>query len=99
MVDLLVIVMMIGEQTFRTFKEFATNVYKHIMSLGVGFKAERINIVADQYFENSLKGGTRNDRGTGSRFVFIDETKFLNDFIDIFSKNSKNKDDLTKYLA
>ena len=52
------IVKIIGHQTFRTFKEFATNMCKHIMSLGVEFKAERINIVADQYFENSLKGGT-----------------------------------------
>ena len=93
------IVKIIGQQTFRTFKEFATNVYKHIMNLGVEFKAERIDIVADRYFENSLKGGTRKDRGTGSRFVFNDETKFLNAFIDNFSKNSKNKDDLNKYLA
>ena len=92
-------VKIIGEKTFRTFKEFATNVYKHIMSLGVEFKAKRIDIVADRYFENSLKGGKRKDRGTGSRFVFNDETKFPNDFIDNFSKNSKNKDDLNKYLA
>ena len=45
--DLSVIVKIIGQQTFRTFKEFATNVYKYIMSLGVELKAERINIVAD----------------------------------------------------
>ena len=69
------------------------------MSLGVEFKAERIDIVADRYFENSLKGGTRKDRGTGSRFVFNGETKFPDDFIDKFSKKSKNKDDLNKYLA
>ena len=61
-VDLSKIVKIIGQQTFRTFKEFATNVYKHMMSLGVEFKAERIDIVADRYFENSLKGGTRKDR-------------------------------------
>ena len=59
-VDLSVIVKITGRQTFRTFKEFATNVYKH-MSSGVEFTAERINIVADQYFENSLKSGTWKD--------------------------------------
>ena len=57
-VDLSVIVKITGQQTFRTFKEFATNVYKHIMSSGVEFTAKRIDIVADQYFENSLKSGT-----------------------------------------
>ena len=46
-VDLSVIVKIIGQQMFRTFKEFATIVYKHIMSLGVEFKVERIDIVAD----------------------------------------------------
>ena len=74
--------MIIGQQTFRTFKEFATNVYKHIMSLGVEFKALRIDIVADRHFENSLKGGTQKDRRTGSWFVFSDKIKFPNDFID-----------------
>ena len=69
------------------------------MSLGVEFNAERIDIVADRYFKNSLKGGARKDRWTGSRFVFTDETKFPNDFIDNFSKNSKNEDDLNKYLT
>ena len=52
------------------------------MSLGVEFKALRIDIVADRYFENSLKGGTQKDRRTGSWFVFSDKIKFPNDFID-----------------
>ena len=69
------------------------------MSLGVEFKAERIDIVADRHFENSLKGGIQKDQGTGSQFVFNGETKFPNDFNDNFSKNNKNKDDLKKYLA
>ena len=69
------------------------------MSLGVEFKADRIGIVADEYFEKSFKSGTQKDRGNESRFDFNDETKFPNDFIDNFSKNSKNKDDLNKYLA
>ena len=85
--DLLVIVKIIGQQTFTTF-----------MSLGVEFKAERINIVPDRYFENTLKSGTRKDRRTGSWFVFNDETKSSNNFIDNFSKCSKKKDDLNKYL-
>ena len=71
--DLLVMVKTIGQQTFRTF-----------MSLGVEFKAERINIVADRYFENSLKSGTRKDRRIANRFVFNDETRFSNKFIDNF---------------
>ena len=92
-------VKIIVQQTFRTFKEFSTNVYKNIMSLGVEIKAERTDIAADQYFKHSLKGGTQKDRRTGSQFVFNDETKFPNDFIDSFSKNSKNKDNLNKNLA
>ena len=93
------IVKILGQQTSKTFQEFATNVCKHIMSFGVEFKAEKIDIVADRLSENSLKGGTRKDRGTGSRFVFSDETKFPNNFTDNCSKNNKNKDDLNKYLA
>ena len=69
------------------------------MSLGVEFKVERIDTVADRYFENSLKGVTRKDLRTGSRFVFNDEAKFPNDFIDIFSENGKNKDDPKKFLV
>ena len=98
-VDSSVIVKIIGQQIFRTFKEFATNVYKHMISLGLELKAERIGIVAERYFQNSFKGGTRKDRLKKSRFDFNDETKFPNDFIDNFSKNSENKDDLNKYLA
>ena len=93
------IVKIIGQQIFRTFKEFATNVYKHIISLGVELKSEKISIVGERYFENSFKGDTRKDRVNKSRFDFNDETKFPNDFIGNFSKNSKNKDDLNKYLA
>ena len=85
------IVKIIGQQIFRTFKEFATNVYKHVMSLGVEFKADRIGIVADEYFEKSFKSGTQKDRGNESRFDFNDETKFSNDFIDNFSKIAKTK--------
>ena len=55
-------VKIIVQQTFRTFKEFSTNVYKNIMSLGVEIKAERTDIAADQYFKHSLKGGTQKDR-------------------------------------
>ena len=70
----------------------------NIMSLGVEFKAERIDIVADQFFESSLKSCTRKDRRTGSRFVFSDETKFPNNIIDNVSKYNKSKDNLNKYL-
>ena len=53
-------------------------------ALVADFKAERINIVADRYFENSLKSGTRKDRRIANRFVFNDETRFSNKFIDNF---------------
>ena len=45
------IVKIIGQQTSKTFQEFATNVCKHIMSFGVEFKAEKIDIVADRLSE------------------------------------------------
>ena len=93
------IVKIIDQQIFRTFKEFATNVCKHVMRLGVEFKAERIGIVEDEYFENSRQGGRQKDQGNESRFDFNDEPNSLMISLTIFSKNSKNKDDLNKYLA
>ena len=98
-IDLSVIVQIMAQQKCTTFKEFSRKIYRYIMNLATESKVERIDIVADRYFEDSLKGATRRERGSGCRFMFDDDTKFPDDFYSNFSKNSKNKDDFNKYLA
>ena len=72
------------------FSDFAVIIYNHIMKLSHGY--DRVDLVFDRYFEDSLKEGTRNERGTGSMFVFeSDNTPIPNNilfwecFLAIFS--------------
>ena len=67
------------------------------MSHATGY--ERCDIIADRYFEGSLKEGTRNKRGNdGSTLKFIGDNQFPSDFKDFLS-NSQNKDKLSEFLA
>ena len=54
-----------------TFYDFAMILYQYIMVQTRDFK--HIDIVCDQYFHNSLKEGTRNGRGHGTRKIFDDD--------------------------
>ena len=48
-----------------TFSDFAVIIYDHVMKLSHGY--DRVDLVFDRYFQESLKEGTR---GFGSMFVF-----------------------------
>ena len=51
----------------KTFKEYAESVFlPHIINHQTQ-NVKRIDLVWDRYFENSLKQGTREARGSGSR--------------------------------
>ena len=80
-----------------TFHDFAMILYHYIMDQAKRF--ERVDIVCDQYFDNSLKEGTRKGRGHGSRKIFDDDTKFPEKMREDFLKHSENKEQLNRYLA
>ena len=46
-----------------TYHDFALIILKSIASSASKIGANRIDIVADQYYPNSIKGPTRDDRG------------------------------------
>ena len=80
------------------FSDFAVIIHHHVMKLSHGY--DRIDLIFDRYFEGSLKDGTRNERGTGSMFVFEgDDTPIPNNMEQTFMKESKNKNSLNEYLA
>ena len=80
-----------------TFNEFASVVYNHIIYLGNGF--QRIDVIVDRYFEDSLKGQARKNRGSGSRVIFTGSSRLPSNFGTDFLRNDKNKEDLNLYLA
>ena len=73
-IELSAIIQIKASCSANTFHEFAVIIYYHILELARDFS--RIDIVCDQYFDNSLKEGTREGRGNGIRKVFTDNTKF-----------------------
>ena len=80
-----------------TFGEFSTKLMGTINRLSIGY--DRVDIICDRYFEDSLKNQTREGRGSGEVMEFDKNTKFPSDFKDNFLKNSKNKDRLNEFLA
>ena len=80
-----------------TIDDFAQTIYIHIMNIADGY--DRVDIVCDHYFDNSLKSQTRIERGQGSVLIFDEHTKFLSDFKDNFLKNNNNKVWLNHFLA
>ena len=60
---------------------------------------DRIDVVCDCYFEDSLKNQTRDGRGSGDTVTFDRNTKFPSDFKNNFLKNNKNKNRLNEFLA
>ena len=57
------------------------------MGLSKGF----IDIVGDQYFDRSVKEQLWKDKGTGTRTLFEDHTKFPKNLREDFLRNSQNK--------
>ena len=79
------------------FSDFAVLIYYKVLKLGAAH--QRIDLVFDRYFDNSLKEDTRKNRGSGSTFIFDNNTNLPNDMADNFMKNIKNKYALIEYLA
>ena len=81
------------------FHEFAVVFYNHVVRLAAGFN--RLDVVFDRYFNDSLKAQTRKGRGSGGTRVLeiSDDISFPENFQYSFLNNSENKNDLGLYLA
>ena len=80
-----------------TFLEYANSLRERI--LNASSYCVRCDIIADQYFKDSLKQNIRSSKGQGSRKHFKNETKIPEDFKNNFLTNNDNKNDLHVYLA
>ena len=67
--------------------------------MDIGQNFQRIDIVCDQYFQDSVKEQTRCLRGVGTKFEFDDDTSMPGNFRDDFLHNSQNKNALNEFLA
>ena len=81
------------------FHDFAVVFYHHVVRLAKGF--ERLDVVFDRYFNDSLKTQTRIGRGAGGTRApeINDDVPFPHNFLNSFLCNSANKNDLGIYLA
>ena len=61
-------------------------------------RCDRIDIVFDQYFDNSLKNAVREKRGSGTRFKVEPNVRIPKKWGDFLSVN-ENKDELFRFLA
>ena len=68
------------------------------MEISSSFK--RCDVIADRYFEGSLKERTREDRGSAKGLVitFDDSTNIPSNFVSKFLSNITNKINLNNYL-
>ena len=80
-----------------TFLEYANSLRERI--LNASSYCVRCDIIADQYFKDSLKQNLRSSRVQDSRKHFKDETNIPEDFRNNFLTNNDNKVDLQVYLA
>ena len=80
-----------------TFNDFACDIYSYIIDIASDY--DRVDIVCDRYFENSLKSLTRHDCGFGSLINFDGNSESPTDFKDNFMKNPKNEENLNHFLA
>ena len=79
------------------FSDLAIVLYYEIMRLG--FDYNRIDIVFDRYFNDSLKEGTRKCQGIGTILMFDDDTDIPQDMIDNFLRNNQNKNNINEFLS
>ena len=82
-----------------TFADYSKFLYDQIMDISSSFK--RCDVVIDQYFDNSLKEGTRKGRGSDKGLVikFDDMTHIPSNFLSKFLTNSINKTNLNEFLV
>ena len=82
-----------------TFLDLALGLYSRISKIAAG--CNRVDIITDRYFNNSLKEGTRGARGNeGTTFGDTsDHDEIASNFQNDFIRNSFNEDTLYQYLA
>ena len=83
----------------QTFADFSKILYNQIVNISYLFNT--CNVFMGQYFEGSLKEGTRVDHGSGMGLIitFDDYPEIPPNFISKFISNIKDKMNLNKYLA
>ena len=83
---------------YATFDDFALRVLNNIKTQAAAVKAHRIDIVADTYDPLSIKGQTREGRGSTPCESFYGTTALSGD-MDEFMKNAENKTNLNALVA
>ena len=83
----------------QTLADFSKFLYSDIMDISSLFN--RCDVITYRYFEESLKEGTRKDRGCGTGLIvtFDSCSEIPPNFIGTFLNNVTNKTNLNKYLA
>ena len=83
----------------KTFHDIAVVFHQHVNQLAEGL--QRLHVVFDCYFSNSLKLQTGMGRGAGgTRLLHINnDIPFLHNFLNSFLFNSADKNDIGLYLA
>ena len=81
------------------FADFSKFLYNKIMDISSLFN--RCDVITDQYFEGSLKEGTRENCGSGTGLIvtYDDCSEIPSNFISKFLNNVTNKMNLNKYLV
>ena len=92
-----VIVQMLATGTVRTFEEYAQVVFLPYVWQQLD-AAKRVDIVWDEYREDSLKKATREKRGFGQRRKVSPTTRIPSDWKG-FLRVDANKSELFKFLA
>ena len=69
----------------------------HLINLSSG--CSRIDIVCEDYFDNSLKSHTREARGSGHFFPYAEATNIPKDIQVNFLRDNRNKVALNSFLA
>ena len=72
-----------------TFLEFASQVYAYLLSMADGYN--RVDVILDRYFKDSLKKQTRTTRGDAPTISIDDKTNFPGDFRDNFLKTQATR--------
>ena len=92
------IVNMLPPGKCKTFKEYAEAVFRQYVISYRTQNVKRIDLVWDRYLENSLKQGTREARGTGTRRRVCDNAAIPLNWKS-FLRLDDNKKELFEYLA
>ena len=59
----------------------------------------RVDVICDRFFDDSLKKQIRNEMGQGPALTFEEQDKFPSDFTNYSLKNNNNKERLNLFLA